>query len=305
MLLYNIMKFSHLLFLFIILLLPINSYSAEKRIIASIKPIHSILLNIVENEDVYLMIDGEYSPHDYQMKPSVMKKLQQSDIIFYIDDNALEIFLQRPLKTIKEDNKKISLGTNSRLKTYSIRESGTFKDEDSSDGHNHAHGEYDPHVWLDTENVIKISKQIVKELSKLNPSNKGVYKKNAIIFIEKLNKNKKRLKIELEAIKDEPYIVFHDAYQYFEKEFNLSPATSISINPGISPSPKRIKQIKSIISENNIKCVFKEPQFSSKVVQTIIKDTAAKEGILDPLGSNLESGKELYINLINDILPIL
>ena len=116
------------------------------------------------------------------------------------------------------------------MKIYPIRESGTWKDEDSSDGHNHAHGEYDPHVWLDTENVIKISKQIVKELSKLNPSNKGVYKRNAIIFIEKLNKNKRRLRIELQAIKDEPYIVFHDAYQYFEKEFNLSPATSISIS---------------------------------------------------------------------------
>ena len=85
----------------------------------------------------------------------------------------------------------------------------------------------------------------MKELSKINPSKKNKYKKNAQSFIKKVNTNTIKISEELMPIASRSFIVFHDAYQYYEKEFGLNGAGSISINPEISPSPKRINEIRS------------------------------------------------------------
>ncbi len=294
------MKLKYILTSALILLLPIISYSTEKRIVATIKPIHSIILNVVDNEDVHLLLNGNISPHDYHLKPSDMKKIKEADIVFYVDDESIETFLHRALKTI-DDRNKVAIFSNSRIKLLPIREGGIWEEELAEDGHNHAHGEYDGHIWLSTNNAIRITKQVVKKLSEITPSKKNLYKKNAMIYINQLKNSKKEISAELASIKNEPYIVFHDAYQYFENEFKLNAAGSISLNPEISPTPKRINEIKSKILDDNVKCVFKEPQFPSQIVQTITKDTKANEGTLDPLGSELEPGKELYIKLIKNI----
>ena len=294
------MKLKYILTSALIFLIPIISYSTEKRIVATIKPLHSIILNIVDNEDVHLLLNGNISPHDYHLKPSDMKKIKEADIVFYVDDESIETFLHRALKTI-DDRNKVAIFSNSRIKLLPIREGGIWEEELAEDGHNHAHGEYDGHIWLSTNNAIRITKQVVKKLSEITPSKKNLYKKNAMIYINQLKNSKKEISAELASIKNEPYIVFHDAYQYFENEFKLNAAGSISLNPEFSPTPKRINEIKSKILDDNVKCVFKEPQFPSQIVQTITKDTKAKEGTLDPLGSELEPGKELYIKLIKNI----
>ena len=294
------MKLKYILTSALIFLIPIISYSTEKRIVARIKPLHSIILNVVDNEDVHLLLNGNISPHDYHLKPSDMKKIKEADIVFYVDDESIETFLHRALKTI-DDRNKVAIFSNSRIKLLPIREGGIWEEELAEDGHNHAHGEYDGHIWLSTNNAIRITKQVVKKLSEITPSKKNLYKKNAMIYINQLKNSKKEISAELASIKNEPYIVFHDAYQYFENEFKLNAAGSISLNPEFSPTPKRINEIKSKILDDNVKCVFKEPQFPSQIVQTITKDTKAKEGTLDPLGSELEPGKELYIKLIKNI----
>ena len=105
----------------------------------------------------------------------------------------------------------------------------------------------------------------------------------------------------LETIKNKPYIVFHDAYQYFENMYGLNAVGSILLDPEIPPSPKRIIQIRSKIKTSNPNCVFKEPQFRAKIVNTVIEDTNVKVGILDPLGADLEEGPNMYSNLLKQI----
>ena len=298
----NIVKIKLNNFILIILtfLLASNTcFSEEKRIIASIKPLHSIILNVVKDEEVDLLLGGALSPHDYMLKPSDMKKLQNADLVFYIDDSALETFLSRPLRTLDKKVRKISLASKQNLTLLPIREGGIWEKED--DGHDHSHGEHDIHIWLGSENAIKITKHVVRELSRINPANKSVYKRNAQAFIERIKANRVKTKKKLEAIKDSSFIVFHDAYQYYDKEYNLNAAGSISLNPEISPTPQRINEIKLKIKKDAVECVFREPQFSSKIVQTIINDTNAKEGLLDPLGSDLKPGKDLYLKLINKL----
>ena len=149
-------------------------------------------MNIVDDEEVFLLLDGNISPHDYHLKPSDMKKIKNADIVFYVDDESIETFLHRALNTIDKSNK-VSIFSNSRIKLLPIREGGIWEEELAEDGHDHAHGEYDAHIWLSTNNVIKVTKQIVKKLSEITPSKKSIYKKNAVVFIKKLNDNKKEI----------------------------------------------------------------------------------------------------------------
>ena len=275
------------------------SIASEKKIVTTIKPIHSILLNIVDS-DVDLLLDRNASPHDFKLKPSDMKKVNNADIFIYIDE-SIETFIERPLATLGEDVKKIKILGNAGLKLLPIREGGVWEEEDHGDGHHHDHGDYDGHIWLSNKNVIKLTKFFVKELSKINPDKKNIYKANAKVFIKKLKENGKKIKNQLSSISDKPYIVFHDAYQYFESENSLNSVGSISLNPEISPTPKRIKEIKTKIEKDNVVCLFREPQFPSRIVQTVISETNAKEGELDPLGYDLTPGKNLYFELIDNL----
>ena len=95
--------------------------------------------------------------------------------------------------------------------------------------------------------------------------------------------------------------MFHDAYQYFEADYSLNSVGSISLNPDISPTPNRIQEIKSKIEKDNVVCLFREPQFPSRIVQTVIQETNAKEGELDPLGFDLTPGKNLYFELVTNL----
>ena len=275
------------------------SIASEKKIVTTIKPIHSILLNIVDS-DVDLLLNTNASPHDFKLKPSDMKKLNNADIFVYIDE-SIETFIERPLATLDEDIKKIKILGNAGLKLLPIREGGVWEEEDHGDGHHHDHGDYDGHIWLSNKNVIKITKFFVKELSKINPDKKNIYKANAKVFIHKLKEKGKKIKNELSSINDKPYIVFHDAYQYFENENSLNSVGSIALNPEISPTPKRITEIKAKIEKDNVVCLFREPQFPSRIVQTVITDTGAKEGELDPIGFDLTPGKNLYFELIDNL----
>ena len=133
------------------------------------------------------------------------------------------------------------------------------------------------------------------------PQNAKIYDENSKIMIDKIKKLKTELDKELAPIKDKPYVVFHDAYQYFEKAYNLNAIGSILLDPELPPSPQRIIKIRTKIENLKAHCVFKEPQFKAKIINTVIEGSEIKVGILDPLGANIEPGPEMYLNLLNDL----
>ncbi|MDC0139876.1 zinc ABC transporter substrate-binding protein, partial [Hyphomicrobiales bacterium] len=143
---------------------------------------------------------------------------------------------------------------------------------------------------------------IVKELTFINPKNHEIYEDNGKRYIEKLNNLDAELKISLSGLQDKPFIVFHDAYQYFERAFNLNAVGSISFRDDIqSVSPNRIKEIKDKIKTTNAECVFREPQFSDRLINTIAEKADIKVGTLDPLGVSLQNDKELYFTLMREL----
>ena len=239
------------------------------------------------------------SPHNFALKPSHAKLLNNAKVVFYID-NQLESALKKTVGGFSKDVKVVQISKIKNLKLLSTR-AGNNWEEDGHDHHDHAHGSYDVHFWLDPNNATQIIKGIIRELSKVYPENINIYKENAKKAIKKIKKTDLVIKSMLNSIQDKPYIVFHDAYQYFEKAYNLKPAGSILLNPELPPSAKRIIIIREKIKSLNASCVFKEPQFRGKIINTVIEDTETKVGVLDPLGADIDSGPEMYTKLLKNI----
>ena len=169
------------------------------------------------------------------------------------------------------------------------------------DDHDDHEKEDDVHIWLSPDNAVKIIKKINKELSLYFPENAETYDKNANQMIKEINQLKVELKKELSGIKDIPYIVFHDAYQYFETSFGLNAAGSVALEGDIASSPKQISIIKDKIVKLKASCVFQEPQFDSKLVKIVVEGTNAQIGTLDPLGVNIKSGENFYLQLLKNM----
>jgi zinc transport system substrate-binding protein len=170
-------------------------------------------------------------------------------------------------------------------------------EEDGHDEHNH--GEFDIHFWLDPEIAKVIVKNIARELSKIDVANKSIYKANAVKAIEELDALITTTKLRINT--NASYVVFHDAYQYFEKRFGIEVLGALSVNPEILPGAKQLAEIREVIQHEKVNCIFSEPQFNPSIANTIAQDTGVKSAVLDPLGARLEPGKDLYFDLIKDM----
>ena len=179
------------------------------------------------------------------------------------------------------------------------------KDEHKEDGHDdhghegHAHGEFDPHIWLDPLNAKKILKEMAKHLIENDQANESIYKENLKKANKDLDKLVKQVKSELN--KDFKSIVFHDAYQYFEKRFKVNVLGAFTVNTDVLPGAEQLSEIREIIEHEKVTCVFSEPQFNPDIINAVAKDTNIKTGVLDPLGATLNPGKGLYFDLISNM----
>lgn len=306
--------------------------AAETRVVASIKPVHSLVAAVMRDVRMPgLIVEGSGSPHNYALKPSQAKMLEEADVVFWIG-REMEAFLEKPLKTIGEKATSVSLMDTRDLIRRNLREGGAFdehehddaKDADNhADGkqhdhdlkhmsdhdqkehdgkeHEHAHGEFDAHVWLDPVNAKVMVKEITKVLAEADPENAEKYSANAKSTIQKLDTLVTEVKDELNPVRGKRFIVFHDAYQYFEERFGLLASGSITVSPEVAPGAERVVEIKKHLRKLEASCVFAEPQFEPKLVATVIEGTTARSGIIDPLGSEIESGPDLYFQIINNM----
>ena len=323
------------------LLTIFSTVKADIKVVTSIKPIHSLasyLMDGVGKPD--LIVDGYASPHGFAMKPSHAKMLQNADLIFWVGED-LENFLEKPLKSIAKKAEKIELMEIKGLTKLEFRERNIFEghddhghDEHKEHGHKedkhddhkehghkedkhddhkehghkedkhddhqgHAHGEHDPHIWLDPMNAKVILNEMVEHLIENDPKNASKYKSNlkkALKDIDKLNKDVKK-----ELSKSTASIVFHDAYQYFEKRYGVNILGAFTVNTDVMPGAEQLAEIREIIEHDKVTCVFSEPQFNPDIIKAVAKDMNIKTGVVDPLGATLDPSKDLYFKLIRNM----
>ncbi len=182
-------------------------------------------------------------------------------------------------------------------------------DHDDHDGHDdhdeHAHGEHDPHAWLSVENAQTWLNLVAGKLSAADPENAGVYFANAAEARAEIDALIREVNSILEPVRGRNFVVFHDAYQYFETSFDFPAAGAISLGDASDPSAARIAEIQGRVRDEGINCVLSEPQYNPNLVETVLTGTDAKTGVIDPLGFSLEPGPKLYGDLIRNMAKAL
>ena len=276
--------------------------NAEINVVASVKPVHSLVSGVMEGIGrPDLIVKGAASPHTYSLRPSQARQLEDADLVFWMG-HELESFLEQPLEAIATKAHIVELIDSSKLKKIKMREGGMFDAHAHDDHDEHeGHGEFDVHVWLDPENAKVLVNEIKLALIELDPVNASKYESNSNKMNMKLDQLIDEVSNKLESDKGKGYVVFHDAYQYFEQRFGMSAVGSITVSPEVVPGANRIRELKNKINELNAHCVFSEPQFEPKLVSTVVEGTQANTGVLDPLGASINDGPELYFTLIRNM----
>jgi zinc transport system substrate-binding protein len=278
----------------------------DAKILATIKPVHALVAQVMgATGEPQLLVGGSASPHAYVLKPSDAKKLAVADLVFRMSAEV-EPFTIKAAKTLPKTTALVTLQQAPGVVTLPQREGGAFEDHRDEPGHGHAHGDHksgdvDGHVWLDPANAKAMLDQIAATLAARTPTLAATYRANALAAKAGIDTLAADLERELAPLAGKPYVVFHDAYQYFERRFGLTVVGSITVNPEIPPSGKRLSTLRAKITKLGATCVFGEPNFDGKVIATITEGTAARTGTLDPEGAALQPGPALYDTLMRNL----
>ena len=284
--------------------------ASDLKVVVSIKPFHSLVSSVMQGvSEPALLLNGNNSPHTYSLRPSAAVKLQNADLVFWGGEN-LEGFLAKPIHSLAAGARVVSFEDTPGLILRPFRSVKEWQelDPESQNDQDHLKKQEihrlpgnDPHIWLDPLNAQKITQNLVQILSEFDPENAQTYHSNGKKTILRLSDLNIQLETKMSSVSSKSYIVFHDAYQYFEKRYQLNPIASVIVSSGPSTSVGRLIDIRKKIKIKKVLCLFTEPQFSPKLVQTVISGTAVKKGILDPIGTSISPGPEMYFTLLNNI----
>lgn len=289
-------------------LLISTSALAAPKVIASIMPIHSIVASVMGDiGSPELIYSGKNSEHSASLSTQQVSDLGNADVVF-MNGGGLELKLGQISGSEAVNGKKFFALTGAPgIKTLKIREGGAFEADDdeelpaATDDQYEFALKYNVHVWLDPENAKAMTKAIAAELGKIDPENARTYGANAEAYLISLAQLEKDISAETKSIRNRPFIVFHDAYPYFEKRFGLDALGSISDANAASPSARRLKEIRDKIVATNAVCVFREPQFDLKFVTVVMEGTGSKTGVLDPMGYDVTPGPKAYEEMMRNL----
>ncbi len=304
------------------------------RVAVDIAPVHSLVARVMEGlGSPDLIVAPGASPHEYSLRPSEAKALQEADVVFWIG-RTLTPWMGDAIATLAEDaavTELLELDGTTRL---DFREGALFEahahdgdevghadghgdhdehadethaehDQSETEGHEHDHGTHDAHAWLSPDNAATWMNAIAATLSAADPENAGAYTANAASGREELADLSQEIEGILQPVRGRNFIVFHDAYQYFETAFDMQASGAVSLSDATDPSPSRIAEIHDRVAAQNVTCVLSEPQFDPGLLASVMDGTDARTAVLDPLGSDLEPGPGLYPQMLRNLATTL
>lgn len=282
------------------IILSQNTFAAPS-VLADISPTHSLVSMVMGDVGKpTLLVSSASSPHDFALRPSDATKITNADLIFYTSA-TLTPWLGKALQSLAQETPAIELIATSGTHLLPLRNDHLFSHTEHEGHAEHSASVYDPHAWLDPANAIVWLHHIASQLAKMDSLNAPKYRQNAEQASLKIQTMIVDVTAELDDLQTVPYVVFHDSYQYFENRFNLQPKASISLGDGSQPGISQIRTLQAVIKSTQANCVFSEPQYSDRLVNTVISGMDIKTRRLDPLGFELEPGENLYIGLVYNL----
>ncbi|MBT6094783.1 MAG: zinc ABC transporter solute-binding protein [Rhodospirillaceae bacterium] len=277
------------------------------RVVATIRPLHSLAAGVLAGVTTpYLLIDGPQSPHAFSLRPTGAGQLQRADVVFMVGA-GLAPALTDAVIPLARKAQIAELAKAHGVQLLTVRDG---EDENHRHGHETEHGhnadhETDPHIWLDPENAKAMVAAIVETMQRTDPQNALRYRANGVALRQRLDALTLDIKAQLAPLKHRPFIVFHDAFQYFEQRFGLAAVSALTSTPESRPGAFRANHIRRRIQELGKVCVFSEPGFQPKLISVLTEGTSARTAILDPLGINISPGLSLYFDMMRKNAQVL
>ena len=281
-------------------------------VVVTIKPIHSLVSRLMAGiGEPKLVVDGSASPHTFTLKPSTARAINDADIFIRVSD-SLEPFTRKIVASLPPGVTVLTLAGADGVKLFDQRQGGTFEKhhhEEAGEAEHEGHDEHadhdedgkDGHLWLDPDNAKAIIADVAKAIAARYPQYAAKVKQNEAALDADLDALNGELSSELKGAHGKPFIVFHDATQYFERRFGLGAVGSITVSPDVPPSARRLTDVRSKISSLGAVCVFTEPSFQPNLVAAVTEGTHARSGTIDVEGQMLPPGPNLYFELMRGL----
>jgi len=289
------------------LALPGMALAGETDVVVTIKPIHSLVSNVMEGVGTpLLLVDGKASPHSFSLRPSQVQAVDAAAVLIRVSER-LEPFTGKLVRALPEGVEVVTLVDAPGVRLLEQRHTGTFehRHDDEPDGHGAEEeadaSDADAHIWLDPENAKAISRYVAEVLARRFPEHAARFKANAERLVGDIDALTSELSATTRPLQGKPFVVFHDAYQYFDRRFDLDAVGSITVSPEVQPSAKRLIELRNKIRELKALCVFAEPLFQPQLVAALTEGTGARGGTLDPEGLSLDAGRQLYFVLMRNL----
>ncbi len=270
---------------------------AKINVVATIKPVHSLVAGVMLGVGNPHLLVASGSPHTYALKPSDAAALQSADLVVQIGP-AIETFLIEPLKSLAGKSHILTLA-DTKFRTRHVIHSEETRH--SKNANRLKPRTIDPHIWLDPQNARGFVMAIATALSSLDPTHKYLYWQNTKQMIARLDRLTAQIQSDLIPVRERPYLSFHDALIYFERRFNLNYAGAIAVHLDQQPGARHLRDLQQKIKAQHITCVFSEPQFRSKLVDLVVEGANVRTASLDIIGADIEKGPELYFSLLRNI----
>lgn len=280
---------------------------AQAAVVASVKPVGFIASAIADGvTPVEILLPDGASEHDYALRPSDIKRLQDADLVVWVGPE-MEAFMTKSAASLPAQ-KNVEMDTLPGVKALLLK--GGEDEEEEHEGHahggaeeheHHHHGEYNMHLWMSPEIARKTAVAIHAKLLELMPQSKDKLDANLQHFEAELSSADAKIGNQLAPVKGKGYFVFHDAYTYFEKHYGLTPLGHFTVNPEIQPGAQRLHQIRTQLVEQKAVCVFAEPQFRPAVIDAVSRGTSVRKGTLDPLGMDISLSKDSYVKFLSQL----
>ncbi len=282
--------------------------AADVKVVVTIKPLHALVAHVMSGVATpELLVNGVASPHTFTLRPSEVRILNNADLFFRMSA-SVEPFTVPVVRALPKSVEVVTLQDAPGMALLALRTSALFERHMHGSGRSNGHGEAHPavhrgdvvdgHAWLNPGNAKAMVSRIERALSAKYPTHAAVFRSNALALGAQLDALAAELNTQLEPIAGKPYIVFHDALQYLERRYGLNVVGSISINPEVPPSGKRLSELRHKILSLGAVCVFLEPAVDTRLVNNLIEGTGARTATLDPEGARLQPGPDLYVTLM-------
>jgi zinc transport system substrate-binding protein len=289
--------------------------AADLKVVVTIKPLHALVSQVMAGVGApELLVKGAASPHSYALKPSEARALHNADLFFRMSE-TVESFAVKVVKSLPKRVEVVTLQEAPGIKLLALRTGATFEPHSHAKDKAHGHGPshdtpqkgdaIDGHAWLDPDNAKAMVDRVQQALGAKYPEHATAFKANVAALAAKLDALAAELDGDLKPIAGKPYIVFHDAFQYLERRFGLNVVGSISINPDVPPSARRLTELRRKVQSLGAVCVFAEPAFDRRLVDNLIEGTSARTGTLDAEGGSLDPGPDLYFALMRKLASAL